>query len=250
MGATIDAIHNIITILTQEPHLGYRLNGILRYTILYIVSSSVAIIILTANARISAFISVLCVLFVAVSLYHTHKSQQNVDTVNSAELSEYLSNLTDRDYQIARTDQRTGSVLPGFLSDDVYIIPSEVLNSKSTVESKVIVSHEYCHISNHHSTKLLLFDISTVILTVALYISMHTYVVIPIIAILMPVVRNYIRHQFEYQADLFAASNVSRSAVVSRLQHNSDGKLQRKIPYLQTHPRVLDRIERVYYATE
>lgn len=179
----------------------------------------------------------------------TGEKYEHLMNVKSDELEDFVSKLGEDRFSIKKSVRESGAVIHRFKQPNIYIVPSHTNPEDATDEAKAVLSHEYSHVTNLHKIKSILYDTTAVCLNgFVLGFSTATWIIPVFILnsfILLPLIKNYLNHQFEYTSDQYAVENVNIRAVQNRLRRNSHLQDSSDVPYGTTHPSVQTRMNRI-----
>lgn len=184
----------------------------------------------------------------------TNGKYENLASVNSDELGKFLSELGEDEFEMKKSVRESGAVIHRIAEPNMYILPSHTEPEMATAESKAVLSHEYSHVKNNHKIKSILYDTVSVSMNAFVLGLLSTAWIIPVFIfnsfILLPLIKNYISHQFEFRSDSYAAEKVGVRAVQNRLRRNSHLQEGSNFTYATTHPSVQIRMDRINKGRE
>jgi len=179
----------------------------------------------------------------------TNGKYENLNSVNSDELEKFLSELGEDEFEIKKSIRESGAVIHRIAEPNMYMRPVHTKPEEATVESKAVLSHEYSHVRNDHKIKSILYDtVSVSINAFVLGVSSPVWIIPVFILnsfVLLPLIKNYISHQFEFRSDSYATEKVGVRAVQNRLRRNSHLQEDSNCTYATTHPSVQMRMDRI-----
>jgi len=139
-----------------------------------------------------------------------------------------------------------GEIIYNKSKPNIIYIPENVVSKYN--QSKVILYHELAHIVYNHKNKYIIYKY-LILLVFMFLLTISTYMLI--LLIIIPLLSNYIKHQFEYQSDKFAVENTSINAVSKRLRTNQKLEpqltLKKYIPYITPHPSIQKRLDKIHF---
>lgn len=179
----------------------------------------------------------------------TNGKYEKLSSVESSGLNTFLSDLGEEDFEIRKSIRESGAVIHRIGESNIYILPAHTEPEKETAEAKAVLSHEYSHVKNDHKIKSIVYDTASISLNAFLLGVFGSVWVVPLFVIncfvLLPLLKNYISHRFEYQSDNYAVKQVSVEAVQNRLRRNSHLQTDSKFSYSTTHPSVQMRMDKI-----